>query len=246
MSLLRVRGLVCGYGESPILGPLDLDLEKGAALVIVGANGAGKSTLMRTLCGGLQAFEGSVSILGDDLQRLRPRQRAKLVAMLPQIQPLDPSVTVEDLVLLGRTPHLGRWGRAGRDDRRTVERSIELCGLSGLRRRQLGRISGGERQRARLAMVLSQETPLVLLDEPTNHLDMRRRWELHEILSEVRAERGCAIAIVSHSLEDARRFGERALLVSAGSPPRAFDSAQRDELLEALQRDSGVPTEWVY
>ncbi|MFO8071876.1 MAG: ABC transporter ATP-binding protein [Polyangia bacterium] len=246
MSLLRVQNLVCGYGKQPLLGPLNLDLEKGDALVIVGANGAGKSTLMRTLCGGLPALEGSVSILGDDVQRLRPRQRAKLVAMLPQIQPLDPSVTVEDLALLGRTPHLGNWGRVGLKDRRTVERSIDLCGLTGLRSRQLGQISGGERQRARLAMVLAQETPLVLLDEPTNHLDMRRRWELHEILSAVRAERGCATTIVSHSLEDARRFGERALLVSAGAPPRAFDAEQRNELLEALQEDSGVPSEWVY
>lgn len=165
--------------------------------------------------------------------------------MLMQIQPLDPSYTVEELVRLGRTPYLGRWGHLSAKDRDAVDGVIYLCGLEDLRTRALGKMSGGERQRARLAMVLAQETPVVLLDEPTSHLDMDHRYMLFEILSRIRMERGCAVIMVSHSLADAQRFGDSIIYIK-NSEAQIFGPGEEDGLKTAIIESTHVPDDWIY
>ena len=245
MTLLKTHALSCGYGGSALVEGVELELSARDIRLIVGPNGAGKSTLLKTLCGTLPPLAGRVAVDDRDLAGLADRERARMVSMLLQIQPLDPGLTVEELVRLGRTPHLGPWGHLSRRDLESVERAMELCRIADHRGTPLSRMSGGERQRARLAMVLAQEAPLLLLDEPTNHLDVEHRYMLHGIVEEVRETRGCAVVMVSHSLEDARRFGGGAILVSGGRA-RQFDAGDHDSLREAIRKISGVPADWVY
>jgi iron complex transport system ATP-binding protein len=245
VSPLRLEGLGWGFGGRALVAGCDLAVGAGESLVVVGENGAGKSTLLRTIAGILRPVGGRVLVAGVDVHGMRPAERARRVSLLAQIQPVDPELTVEDLVRLGRTPYLDRFGRLGRDDLAAVERALQACRLGDLRDRPVGRISGGERQRARLSMVLAQQTPLVLLDEPLSHLDLCYRLGLFEILKREREERRVAVVMVAHSLEDARRFGDSFLLLDRGRA-RPFDRDGFPELVEALREGTGVPAEWVY
>lgn len=245
MTLLRVENLSCGYGGAALVDGISFELSGGDSRVIVGPNGSGKSTLLKTICASIPAIRGSVSVGGRSLAGLPEVEKARLVTMLMQIQPLDPGLTVEELVRLGRTPHLGRWGHLTRNDLDAVERSIDLCRLGDLRHARLSRMSGGERQRARLAMVLAQETPLILLDEPTNHLDVEHRYLLHRIVEKARDDGSRAILMVSHSLEDARRFADSTILVNGGKV-RHFGPGEHEDLRRSVAEISGVPSDWVY
>jgi len=245
MTAVKTIDLSCGYGGVPLLKAGTLEIGAGESRVVVGPNGAGKSTLLRTLCGNLAPVTGMVSVEGRSIHSLGHRERAKTVAMLMQIQRLDPSYTVEELVRLGRTPYLGRWGHLSKKDRESVDDAINLCGLENLKTRVLGKMSGGERQRARLAMVLAQETPVVLLDEPTSHLDMEHRYTLSQILSRIRQERGCTVIMVSHSLADAQRFGDSIIYINNGEA-LVFGSEEKEDLRAAITESAQVPDDWIY
>jgi iron complex transport system ATP-binding protein len=245
VTRLRTRDLACGYGSSALVERCDLSLDPGAATAIVGPNGAGKSTILRTLAGTVKPIAGRIEIDGAELTEIDTNLRARSIAMLMQIQPLDPALTVEELVELGRTPYVGAWGHLRREDVEAADEAISLCRLEELRRRPLGRVSGGERQRARLAMVLAQQSKLVLLDEPTNHLDVSHRYMLYRILERIRGERGVTVVVVAHSLEDAARFGESILYLD-DRRLRSFGADEIDELRQAIEDAAGVPGEWVY
>ena len=245
MGIFQLSELSCGYGALPVISVPSLVLERGEAMTVVGRNGAGKSTLLRTIAGLAAPLAGTVRFDGLDLLSLRSAKRARHVSMLTQMESLDPSTTVRELVNLGRTPWLGRFGHFSREDRQMVDRALDTCHLSALSDRPLGRVSGGERQRARLAMVLAQNTGIVLLDESTNHLDAAHRYMLHGILRRIRDEQGCIVLMACHSLLDAERFATGILLLREGGVER-FDVGEADRLRARIVEDTGVPPEWVY
>ncbi len=238
-DVLQVDGLACGYGQAPLVQGLDLSMAPGEALAVVGPNGAGKSTLLRALAGAHPLDRGQVLVQGAPIVDLPAPLRARLVAMLPQNDRGDSGLSVEELVALGRTPHLGFWGHMGPRDREAVDRALTDCSLADLRRRPLDRLSGGERQRARIAMTLAQESPLLLLDEPANHLDLRRRHQLFELLTRLRGERRLALVLVLHDLQDAFREADGVLLLADGKARRVDpgDPDRVDRLADAF----GVP-----
>lgn len=238
---LIVEGLSCGHHDVPLLSGLDLSLEAGKALAVVGPNGAGKSTLLCALAGQDAMMAGKVLVQGEDLTALADVERARLVAMLPQTDRGDGGLRVEELVALGRTPHLGLWGHLGSEDRAAVQRALEDCGLTELRERPLEQLSGGERQRARIAMTLAQQCPLLLLDEPANHLDLRRRHELFELLGRLRKERRLALVLVLHDLQDAFREADEVLLLAQGRAE--WVGLQDTDRVERLAHAFGVPVE---
>lgn len=233
---LATKGLRWGYAGALSIGPLDLELGAGGHVAVVGPNGAGKSTLLRTLVGELSALEGEIALGGRSTSGLSSTERARRVAFLAQNPALDLELSVRELVELGRTPHLGLWGRMGADDHQAVASALSRCDLESLASRPLGAISGGERQRARLAMLLAQQAPLLLLDEPTTHLDLRRRHELFCLLAELLAEGLCIISVL-HEPAEALREATRVLLLGRQGVQELSkdDPERRKALAEAFE-----------
>lgn len=237
--VLRTESLSCGYSKSALLSGLDLAVEPGQAVAIVGPNGVGKTTLLRTVAGLLAPLSGSVWVQDQDLFGLSSIRRARQVALLPQEDWGDKSLTVQEMVQLGRTPYLGLWGHFDRQDHTSVSEALSACQLSDLAARRLDQISGGERQRARIALTLAQSPALLLLDEPVNHLDLRRRHEFYQLLARLRAQRRLAVVMVLHDLVEAYREADRVLVLSDG---RAAEIPVDDPLrARRLAEAFGVP-----
>ncbi len=240
---LCTEALGWGHRGGPLLGSdLTLTLQPGEAVAVVGPNGVGKTTLLRTIAGVLPPRGGQAHLSGDDPWRAAPELRARRVAMLPQSPAVDLDLAVVELVELGRTAHLGAWGRPRPADRVAVARALAACALEAEAARRLGEISGGERQRAQIAMTLAQAAPLLLLDEPTSHLDLRHRHLLFELLGRLRAEEGLAMVMVLHELVDAFAECDR-VLVLTGDRPLELRAPVDDRTRRRLATAFDVPVE---
>jgi ABC-type cobalamin/Fe3+-siderophores transport system ATPase subunit len=237
--LLAARGLAWDAGGRRILGPVDLEVRRGECLIAVGPNGAGKTTLLRLLTGLLRPDAGEISWRGDPFRSLSRRELARRIAYVPQIRPARVPLTVEDVVLLGRYPHLSAFQVAPRPaDFAAVEEALRLVGIEDLRERPVDELSGGERQAVFIAAALAQESELLVLDEPTIHLDARHQSDLAVLLLRLKAESGRTVVLATHDLNLASLLGDRLLAVSAGrvlevGPP---GRVLRPELLERLFR----------
>ena len=213
---LEASGVVAGYGERLVLRGVDLAVRPGELVAIVGPNGAGKSTLVRVLAGLLRPRAGAVTFDGRPLAGLSRREIAHRIAVVPQLLELLFPFTVAEIVMLGRTAHLGPFGGPSAEDRAAVSDAMEALELAELSSRRVDSLSGGERQRAVLAMALAQRTPVLLLDEPTVHLDpAHQRGTLALVRSLARA-RGIAAAAVLHDLNLAAALCDRIVALDAG------------------------------
>ena len=215
--ILSVRGLAWHPDRRPVLGPLDLDVVRGECLAVVGPNGAGKTTLLRCLTGLLRPTAGELLYEGRSFSTLSRRELARRIAYVPQIRPASVPLSVEEVVLLGRYPHLSALQIAPRrEDFAAVDAALALVGIEDLRRRPIDELSGGERQAAFIAAALAQESELLVLDEPTIHLDARHQHDLAELLIRLDAEAGRTVVLATHDLNLASLLGDRLLALSAG------------------------------
>jgi iron complex transport system ATP-binding protein len=215
--ILSVRGLEWHSDGRAILGPVDLDVLRGECLAVVGPNGAGKTTLLRCLTGLLRPTAGDLRFEGRPFSTLSRRALARRIAYVPQIRPARVPLTVEEVVLLGRYPHLSAFQLAPRrEDFAAVDAALDLVGIGDLRRRPVDELSGGERQAAFIAAALAQEAELLVLDEPTIHLDARHQRELAELLLRLDAEAGRTVLLATHDLNLASLLGDRLLALSSG------------------------------
>lgn len=172
--------------RAPVLHDTSLTLNSGRVLGVVGPNGAGKTTLLRLLYRFHRPSTGTVSVDGQDIWHLSARSVAQQVAAVLQEQPTDFSLTVREIVALGRTPHRkGLGGSSGAHDAQIIDAALDRLDLHGFAHRHLGTLSGGERQRVMVARALAQEPRLLILDEPTNHLDIRHQLEVLELIRDL-------------------------------------------------------------
>jgi iron complex transport system ATP-binding protein len=223
--MIELRGAGVSRGGRPVLEGVTLKVEKGGWTTLIGANGAGKSTLLLAVAGAV-SHTGAVAVAGEDPRRTPAPRRARQIAIVWQSPLLPLDMTVEEYVMLGRTPYLGMLGRAGAHDRRAAAEALSRLDLDRLATRKLGALSGGERQRATLARALAQEAPVLLLDEPTTALDVGRQQEALELVGELRAERRLTVLGAMHDLTLAGQYAERLALLDAGrlvchGPPAA-------------------------
>lgn len=217
VELLSVQSAAYAYsGNGWRLLPASFSVAKGDILGIIGPNGSGKSTLLKLAGGVLRARSGNVLLSGKDIRQMKRRRIARILGYLPQHTESHFDHTVEEVVAMGRFPHLHGAGFLTARDLDVVSRCLRQTDMDGLRQRRLSRLSGGERQRALLASVMSQEPEVLLLDEPTTALDIHHQMRLFAILLEL-AEKGMAVVVVTHDLNLASVFCKRVLLLSEGT-----------------------------
>ena len=213
---LEARGVSLAYDQTVVFEGLDLRIETGEVTTLIGANGCGKSTLLKAFGRLLTPTAGTVELDGRGVRSIPTREVARRLAILPQ-KPLTPSATsVRDLVSRGRHPHqslLKPWTPA---DTIAVDEALAATGLETLADRDTASLSGGQLQRAWIALVLAQRAPTILLDEPTTFLDLSHQLDVLRLVRSINRERGATVVMVLHDLTLAGRYSDRLVVVGGG------------------------------
>jgi iron complex transport system ATP-binding protein len=214
---LAADSVSIGYGRTTIVRDLHLAIPRGAFTVLVGPNGSGKSTILRSLARLLATQGGAILLDGVSIAGLPSKELARRIGMLSQSPTAPEGLTVHDLVQQGRYPHRALFGRWSRGDDEACAQAMALTSMDGFADRPLDTMSGGERQRAWIAMALAQETDILLLDEPTTFLDLAHQLEILDLVADLVHERGKTVVAVLHDLNQAARYGDHMVLLKQGS-----------------------------
>jgi iron complex transport system ATP-binding protein len=215
-SRLRVEGATIGYDRRVISRGLSVSIPDGSFTVIVGPNACGKSTLLRGLSRLLKPAAGRVVLDGADIWSYRTREVARRLGLLPQTAIAPDGITVADLVARGRFPHQSFVRQWVDSDERAVAAAMAATGVTDLSGRLVDELSGGQRQRVWVAMVLAQETGVLLLDEPTTFLDIAHQIELLELFTDLNRD-GRTLVAVLHDLNHAARYGTHLIAMKDGA-----------------------------
>jgi len=236
VSRLRADHVSIGYEDTAVITDLSVDVLNGCFTAIVGPNACGKSTLLRGLARLLKPSGGQVILDGHDIGSLHTKEVARRLGLLPQTSSAPEGITVADLVSRGRFPHqkvLRQWSR---NDDTAVADAMRCVGVTELAGRLVDELSGGQRQRVWVAMVLAQQTPLVLLDEPTTYLDIAHQVELLDLFAMLNREENRTVVTVLHDLNHACRYAGQIIVMNAGSIVAQGDpnSIVTEELVETV------------
>ena len=211
--------LVLSYSSSdePVIDEESIHVPPGEVTALVGPNGSGKSTLLKGLATQLSLDVGRVLIDGEDIETLSTKELARQLGLLSQENVSPDSLTVEKLVEHGRYPHRGFFETLTDEDQEAIEWAIEMAGVAHLRDRQVGSLSGGQKQLVWIAMVLAQETDVLLLDEPTTFLDLHHQLEVMEIVETLRDDSEITVVVVLHDIEQAARYADHVVALNDGT-----------------------------
>jgi iron complex transport system ATP-binding protein len=239
-AAIRAERLSVVLGGATVLDDVSLDVEEGGFSVVLGPNGSGKTTLIRTLYRAIDPSAGTVEVFGRRIDAVPRRELARTLAVLRQEPELEFEFVVEELVMIGRSPHKGLFDGNGPEDRAIVREALELTDAAHLAGRLFSTLSGGEKQRVLLARALAQRPRILLLDEPTNHLDVQHQLD---ILARVKGL-GLTVVAALHDLALADAFATDVVILDRG---RIFArGAPRDVLTpERIARVFGVTAERV-
>jgi iron complex transport system ATP-binding protein len=239
--LLSTQNLSVSISSQQIVNSLNLSLNPGDRLAILGRNGVGKTTLLHTLAGLRAPNAGEISLSGDSYAALGPQCAARLRGLLPQHQGDAFAASVLETVLIGRHPYLSRWEWESADDEQLARTALADVGLDALAQRSIHTLSGGERQRVALATLLVQQPRVYLLDEPLAHLDLNYQVAALELISRRVREDAAALIMVMHDVNLAAHFSDKTLLLFGGAGE--FELGPSGKMLDAnrLSRLYGHP-----
>ncbi|MFO7835195.1 MAG: ABC transporter ATP-binding protein [Candidatus Thorarchaeota archaeon] len=210
---LAVNGLSFSYNHRSVLKEIDLRLDSGELLAILGPNGSGKTTLLKCIDGILRPQSGTITIDGKSIDEYTRSDIAKIMGYIPQSNGRTFPNTVFDAMLLGRKPHI-QWAPTNRD-LEIVSDLIEQLKLEEFTLRHITELSGGERQKVMIGRALAQEPSILLLDEPTNNLDLKHQMAVLELVKE-ETNKGLSVIMALHDLNLALRFCDRILMLHEG------------------------------
>ncbi|MFA0740058.1 MAG: hypothetical protein DFNUSKGM_000155 [Candidatus Fervidibacter sacchari] len=238
--LLSVHGLTVSYAAHTVLRDVSFEVARGDLVVVLGPNGAGKTTLLRTIAKVVSPKVGTVLLDGHDIAKLPVRQLMKTLSVVPQSEGSVFSFTVQDIVAMGRTPHLSPLAPLSQKDWQIIREAMEATDVWELKDRLFTELSGGEQRRVLIAKALAQEPQLLLLDEPTANLDLHYQLEVVELIQRLNRERGITVLAVLHDLNLAAMMGQRFILMHRG---RIYAVGNADEVLtpQNIQQVYGVP-----
>ncbi|MBL1268116.1 MAG: ABC transporter ATP-binding protein [Halomonas sp.] len=225
---LTGEALYAGYDTRRVLDGVDIAIEEGKLTVLLGPNGSGKSTLLKTLARTLMPSGGHVYLDGKDIHRSKTREVAKRLGILPQGPVAPEGLSVKQLVGMGRFPHQGLWQKNAQQDAEAIREAMAYTRVTEFAERNVDALSGGQRQRCWIAMVLAQQTDLILLDEPTTFLDLKVQVDLLELLSRLAHEKGRTLLLVLHDLNLAAAYADQLVMmcdgriVTSGAPSEVF------------------------
>jgi len=214
-DVLTADALTLAYNHAVVVQDLSVAIPRGSFTVVIGPNGCGKSTLLRAFARTLTPRAGRVLLDGVPLSRLRTRDVARRLALLPQAPLAPDAITVGDLVARGRYPHQGLLRQWSSADEVAVAAALAATEVTDLRGRLVSELSGGQRQRVWLAMALAQETDLLLLDEPTTFLDIAHQVEVMDLCARLH-EDGRTLVAVLHDLNQAARYATHLIAMKDG------------------------------
>lgn len=216
MTALKVQNLRFRYSTEDVLKKISFDIPKGSFVSILGPNGSGKTTLLKTISHILKPDEGNVLLKEKTLREYGHKELARSIAVVHQNQPTDFDFTVEDVVLMGRYPHLRQFQSESTKDHEVTRSAMQRTAISHLREKNLKHISGGERQRVMIARALAQETDTLLLDEPISHLDIKYQLEILKMCRGLSHEKDMTIITTLHDINMAARFSDYMILMKSG------------------------------
>ncbi len=217
-AILTTHNLAVGYRNGKqqvtLLSGLNLHLNKGKLVALLGQNGAGKSTLLRAITCDERPIGGTIEVDGKNLLEMPQKERSRLLGLVSTERIQAGALTVEELVGLGRQPHTGFLGRLDDEDHRIVRQAMADAGIAAKAGDYIASLSDGERQKAMIARALAQETPLIVLDEPTAFLDVASRIETMRLLQTLAHDRGKAVLLSSHDISQSLMLADELWLIT--------------------------------
>lgn len=218
MVVLNLEHLSFGYdAASPVLRDVSFAVEQGEFLGVIGPNGSGKTTLLRLCNRIISPRRGTVTLEGTDIRQIRRGDLARMAAFVAQDSPELFPFSVEEYVLMGRTPHLGRLQFEREQDFASARQAMDATGTLPLASRSMTELSGGEKKRVMIARALAQEPRILLLDESTAYLDMKHTTAIFDLLKSLNRRHGLTVIVVTHDLNTAALYCTRLLLLNRGS-----------------------------
>ena len=199
-----------------VLEDVSFQISKGEYVALIGSNGTGKSTLIKCVSGLLPLAGGEIEICRKNSRKLKPKERARMVAVVPQSYYVDYDFTVEDIVMMGRNPYIDFRHRESKENREIAERAMKMTKTDIFRNRSYNELSGGERQRVVLARAITQQPEIILLDETTSALDLHHQIEVMELIRELNEKEHITVLAVLHDINLASRFCSRIVILKDG------------------------------
>ncbi|TVZ27959.1 iron complex transport system ATP-binding protein [Gillisia sp. Hel_I_86] len=244
--MIFTKDLSIGYrnksGDTCIAANIDLEIEEGELVGLIGVNGVGKSTLLRSLSGVQASLSGEITILNRSLKKLSAEDLAKTISVVLTEQPISKNLSVSELIALGRQPYTNWIGSLSKEDRNKIQTAIELVNIEALKDKRCFELSDGQLQKVLIARALAQDTPFIILDEPTTHLDMYHQAYVLKLLKKLTTETNKSILFATHEINLALQLCDKIIImekdkVIAGTPK---------ELIEKKAFSNIFPSDLIY
>jgi iron complex transport system ATP-binding protein len=235
-NIIEGENIRFSYDGTEVLKGIDISITRGKMIGLLGANGAGKSTLLKILSGILSIKSGRLFYKGKELKGLDRREIAKKIAYVPQSSAFGFPFSVSEIVLMGRSPYVGRFEFERESDWEITLDAMETVGIAHLKDRLITEISGGERQLASLARALAQEPEIMILDEPATFLDLKHKTDVMKLLKKLQEEKNISVIAATHDIFSGLFYFDQVLMLKDGKIFAAGDSEEilKEDVLTAV------------